>query len=193
MRKSPHEYYQLVVCCLSKKYVTKQQYDDDDNTNDDNDDNNSSNSNSNSKLAYINIQQNNKTTKQNTAITCLTNKCSHEQFSMDSAQSRRHTHGTPGRLPVAAGWWAPLANDDCARFREVLPLEVRFYMSCFTSLARNGRCNAMSHLTADAISCTCLAQNAWCNTLSHLTTTGCPKVQKFQGSTRAVWESEYNK
>ena len=32
----------------------------------------------------------------------------------------------------------------------VLPVEVRCYISCFRCLARNARCNTMSHLTADA-------------------------------------------
>ena len=32
-----------------------------------------------------------------------------------------------------------------------LPVEVRCYISCFRCLARNARCNTISHLTTDAV------------------------------------------
>ena len=46
----------------------------------------------------------------------------------------------------------------------VLPVEVRCYISYFRCLVRNTRCNTMSHLTADAVSCTRLA----CTDCTHL-------------------------
>ena len=45
-------------------------------------------------------------------------------------------------------------------------------MSCFRCLARNARCDTISHLTADAVFCTRLARNTRCNTMSHLTAAG---------------------
>ena len=42
-------------------------------------------------------------------------------------------------------------------FHDLLPVEVRCYISCFRGLVRNARCNIMSHLTADAVFRTLLA------------------------------------
>ena len=57
---------------------------------------------------------------------------------------------------------------------EILPVKVRCSMFVQSCLARNARCNAMSHLTAVAVavSRTCLARNGRCNTMSHLTAAG---------------------
>ena len=61
----------------------------------------------------------------------------------------------------------------------VLPVEVRCYVSCFRGLARNTRCNTLSHLTADAVFRTCLARNPRCKTMSHLTASQVRRAQDW--------------
>ena len=74
-------------------------------------------------------------------------------------------HGVPGKVfiracsagisPVRKKYVYISATLDGSHLSKILPVEVRCYISRFGCLARNARCNTMSHLTADAgFSCT---------------------------------------